>query len=82
MVIDLAVISLIIREEHSIHCMPCSSQILSEMLPEIHTMEKCYFLKFIIHFQIISFSVLHCFSAGSECISSGGYQAYTNYHQH
>ena len=25
--------------------MPCSSQIISEMLPEIHTMEKCYFLK-------------------------------------
>ena len=32
--------------------MPCSSQIiLCEMLPEIHTMEKCYFLKSIIHSQ-------------------------------
>ena len=40
------------------HCMPCYSQIISEMLPEIHTMEKCDFLKPVIHSQIISFSVL------------------------
>ena len=29
--------------------MPCSSQIVREMLPEIHTMEKCDFLKPIIN---------------------------------
>ena len=23
--------------------MPCSSQIISEIIPEIHTMEKCFF---------------------------------------
>ena len=33
-------------------CMPCSSQIISEMLAGIHTMEKCDFLKPIIHSQI------------------------------
>ena len=33
--------------------MPCSSQILSEMLPEIHRMEKCDFRKPIILSQII-----------------------------
>ena len=37
-----------------IQYMPCSSQIKSEMLPEIHTMEKLYLLNSIIHFQIIS----------------------------
>ena len=26
--------------------------VISEVLPEIHTMEKCDFLKFIIHSQI------------------------------
>ena len=29
----------------------------SEMLPEIHTMEKCDYLKSIIHSQILKFSV-------------------------
>ena len=33
-------------------------KLLSEMLPKIHTMEKCYFLKPIIQSPIISFSVL------------------------
>ena len=33
--------------------MPCSSQTISEKLPEIHTMEKCCFLKPIIHSQIM-----------------------------
>ena len=47
------VISLKIGEEHGIQCMPCPSKIISEMLPEIHTMEKCYFLKPIIHSQIM-----------------------------
>ena len=49
--------TLTIWKKHRIQCTPCSSQIISEMLPEIHTMEKCYFLKAIIHFQIIRFSV-------------------------
>ena len=46
-------ISLIIREEHGIQCMPLSSQIISEMLSEIHTIEKFDFLKSIIPSQII-----------------------------
>ena len=32
-------------------CMPFSSQIISEMLPEIRTMEKCDVHKSIIHSQ-------------------------------
>ena len=48
-----------IREEHGIQCMPCSSRIISEMLPEIHIVEKCDFLKPIIHSQIIYFSVTY-----------------------
>ena len=47
------VYSLIIREEHGIQCMPLSSQIISEMLLEIHIMEKVNFLKSIIPSQII-----------------------------
>ena len=35
----------LIREEYGIQCMPCSSRVISEMLPEIHIMEKYYFLK-------------------------------------
>ena len=35
-----------------IQCMACSSQIMSEMLTEIHTREKFDFIKFI-HSQII-----------------------------
>ena len=31
--------------------MPCSSQIVSELLHEVHTMEKCHFLKHKIHSQ-------------------------------
>ena len=44
-----------------IHCMPCSSQIICTMLDEIHTMEKCYFLKPISHSQTIygKFIVFH-----------------------
>ena len=48
-----------IRGEHDIQCMPCSSRIISEMLPEINTMEKCDFLKSIIHSYIILFYILH-----------------------
>ena len=33
-------------------CMPCSSRIISEMLPEIHMMEKFDFFKSIIHLSI------------------------------
>ena len=62
------VISLIIREEHGIQCMPCSSRIISEILPEIQTMIKCVILKPIIHSQIISFSVI-CPSPYSVCQS-------------
>ena len=42
-------ISLIIREDHGKLCMPCSSQIVGEMQPEIHIIEKRDFLKPIIH---------------------------------
>ena len=40
--------------EHGIHCLPCSSQIISEMLPEIHKMKKVqFFFKPMIHSQMI-----------------------------
>ena len=39
--------------EHGIQCMPCFSKIISEMLLDIHTMEKCDFLKPIVHSQMI-----------------------------
>ena len=44
---------LIIRDQHGIQCMPCFSQIISEMLPEIHAMEKFDFLKPKFIFSII-----------------------------
>ena len=47
-----------IREEHGIQCMPCSSQIMSEILLEIRTMEKFGFIKSIIHSQIIKLFVV------------------------
>ena len=53
MVTDYVVISLMISGEHGIQCMPCSSQIISDMLPEIHTMEKCDLLKPTTYSQII-----------------------------
>ena len=39
--------------------LPCSSQIITEMLPKIQTMEKLDFLKSISHSQIILFSVMY-----------------------
>ena len=44
---------LMIRGEHGIQCMPYSSRIIIEILSEIHTMEKCGFLKSMIHYQIL-----------------------------
>ena len=38
--------------------MPCSYQIISEILPEIHTMEKVDFLKPISHSQIMLYSAI------------------------
>ena len=38
--------------------MPCFFQIVSEMLPEIYTVEKCDFLKPIIHSQQCVINVL------------------------
>ena len=58
MVTDLRVIALIIRVKHCIQCMSCSIQVGGEMLPKIHTMEKCYFLKSTIHFQISKYFVI------------------------
>ena len=40
LVTDHGVISLIIGEEHGIQYMSCFSQIIEEMLPENHTMER------------------------------------------
>ena len=34
-------------------CMPCSSQIISEMVPEMHTVEKFDFLKPVNHSQMV-----------------------------
>ena len=45
------VILLMLRGQHGIQCMPCSSRITSKMLPEIHTMEKCDFLKYVINLK-------------------------------
>ena len=47
------VISFIFLEEHGIQCVPCSSQIISELQLEIHKIEKFDFLKSLIHSQII-----------------------------
>ena len=48
---------LTIRRNHGIQCVPCFSRIISEMLLEIHTMEKFDFPNSIIHSQIFEFSV-------------------------
>ena len=53
MATDVFVISLMIQEEHGIQCMPCSSQTISEILPEIHIMDKWDFLRSMIHSEII-----------------------------
>ena len=47
-----------IRGEHCIRCMLCSSRNVSEVLPKIHTLENFDFFKSIIHTQILS--VLSC----------------------
>ena len=47
------VIPFMIRGERGIEYMPFYSRVISEMLPEIHTIEKCDFLKYINHSQII-----------------------------
>ena len=41
-----------IREENGIQCMPCSSRIISDVLLEIHIMEKFDFFNPVIHSQI------------------------------
>ena len=48
----------LIREEHGIQCMPCSTRIISEMQPEVYEMERYDFLKPIIHSQILKYSVV------------------------
>ena len=45
-------VSLMIRGKHGIQCMPCFSRIISEMLSEIHTTDKCEFLKTVIYSKI------------------------------
>ena len=45
-----------------------NSRIISDILPEIHTMEKCYFLKPLIHSQMISFS----FAVSKSALDSKG----------
>ena len=47
-----------IRGGASIQCIPCSSLIISEMLPEIHSFGKFDFIKTMTQSQIIKFSVL------------------------
>ena len=48
-----------IQGEHGIQCMPYFSRIISEMLPETHTMEKYDFLRSISHSEIIKFSIIY-----------------------
>ena len=43
-----------IREEHGIQCMPCSSRIINEMLPEIHIIQKGNFPKFTVYAMLLS----------------------------
>ena len=52
-----------IRGEHGIQFMPCSSKIISEVLPKINTMEKCDFVKSLILFQNFNspFDMMLCF---------------------
>ena len=57
--------------EHGKQCMPCSSRIMSKMLPEIHTMEKSDFLKLIIQSQITEFSVISVLRSTESMIGSG-----------
>ena len=57
MVRDICRHLIMIPGEHGIQCVPCFSGIICEMLSEIHTMEKCDFLRSLIHSQIIKFSV-------------------------
>ena len=57
-VTDRVVISLMIQVKHGIQYMTCPPRIISGMLPEIHTMDKCVFLKSMIHSQIILFSII------------------------
>ena len=44
--------------EHGIQCMPCFFRIISEILPEIHTIEKFDFLTSIIHSHTILIKIL------------------------
>ena len=44
--------------EHGIQCMPCFSRIISEMLPEIHTMKECEFLK---NYDFFSYNLTPCY---------------------
>ena len=53
------VISLMIRVEHCIQCIPCFSRFISEMLSEIHTVETFDFLKSIIRSQINKTSLFY-----------------------
>ena len=64
-----------IQGEHGIQCMPCSPQIISEMLPEIHTVEKFDFLRSIIYSQIISFCLMCAKEADGRAVSVGPYQS-------
>ena len=47
-----------IRGEHGIQCMPCSSQTVSEMLPEIHTMAKFDFSQIYLKHLILCYICL------------------------
>ena len=52
---------------HSVcHCMPFSSGIISEVLPEIHIVSKCDFLKPIILSHIINDILYMSFLAGTH----------------
>ena len=49
--------------------MPCFSRIISEMLPEIHTVAKVDLLESIIHSQVIIFSVIFRLHLRKESLS-------------
>ena len=55
-----------IQEENSIQCMPFSLQ-TSKMQSEANTMEKCNFLKSMIHFKIIKLNLKSLLQVEQHC---------------
>ena len=57
-------------EEQGIQCMPCSSKIISQLLPEIHTMQNYDFHKPITHSQIFLFRFIYVWHVSTEWLDA------------